>query len=98
MVVVAVGDAGGTFAAGLITMPLRLSSKTWMAKIIAIGSPWFDGGLDYTSQGPSGHHTLAETSVHTHRLGEPATGKCTPLTYFFFRNNGRSKCESCQRG
>jgi len=43
-VVDVIGDAGGTFAAGLLIMPLRLSRKTWVAIIMAIRSPYFDGG------------------------------------------------------
>lgn len=39
VVVDVVGDAGGTFAAGLLTMTLRQSGKTWVAIIMAIGPP-----------------------------------------------------------
>ena len=71
-----------------------------MAPIMSLGLPEVDGELDYTIHGLSGHHTLAETPAQTHRVGEPATGKRTPLAYSYFSitSNGRSKCESWQSG
>jgi len=66
-----------------------------MAVIMATALSWLDGGLDYTIH----ERTLAETPAHTHRLGEPASGGRTfTLTYFSFRNSGRSKYESWKSG
>ena len=69
-----------------------------MAVIMAPALSWFDGVLDYTIHGLSGHHTLAQVTAHTHRRGVPATATQTALTYFSFRNNGCSNHKSWKSG